>query len=137
MIDGLKPGYTSVTLVDQKTGTKTTYNISKGKVLEFNNKRYDLDKYKDKGLTLYSGNDELFYLLGLSLKHMDVNKDGCIDDKDTDTKSWWNINRDINPKKTQYYIRYEDYSRIEKGEASLSFQNEDFKYFNVDLHKKK
>lgn len=135
-------GYNKVTMYDEKYKKTKTYFVPVGQNLTVNGKSYDLDAVKGNEVVFKGTNrkDSNFYLMGLSLEHMDVNKDGKINAKDTDTDMAPKINKKLNKTGSDLYVKDLDvYSNagIVKGEGGVVFNKDvgDIR-FALDIEKK-
>ncbi|CDE60832.1 unknown [Fusobacterium sp. CAG:439] len=132
-------GYNKVTMYDEKSKKTKTYFVPVGQNLTVNGKTYNLDKSKGSE-QVFKGNAEQtkFNLMGLALEHMDVNRDGRIDTKDTDGNLAGKINKDLN--NTPYYVKHNDIfsdAGINKGEGGVVFSLDgEGQFFGVEIEKK-
>lgn len=85
--DNVPSGYTRITICDDKTQEKKTYLVPVGKKFTMNGKTYDPSKTKNNEFVITGNKDQdKFKMAGLALEYMDANKDGRIDEKDSDVK---------------------------------------------------
>lgn len=135
-------GYNKVTMYDEKSKKTKTFFVPVGQNLVVNGNTYDLDKAKGNEIVFKGTNkkDSNFYLMGLSLEHMDTNKDGKINAKDTDTNMASKINKKLEKDGSELYVKDLDvYSSagIIEGEGGVAFNKDvgDIR-FALDIEKK-
>lgn len=136
-------GYNKVTMYDEKSKKTKTYFVPVGQNLNVNGKSYDLDAAKGNEVVFKGTNkkDSNFYLIGLSLEHMDVNKDGKINAKDTDNNMAGKLNKRLEKEGSALYVKdvKDVYSNagIIKGEGGVVFNKDvgDIR-FALDIEKK-
>ena len=132
-------GFNKVTMYDEKSKKTKTFFVPVGQNLTVNGNTYDLDKAKGHE-QVFKGNKEQakFNLMGLALEHMDVNKDGKIDAKDSDPDLATSINKDL--ENSVYYVKqnyiFSD-AGVHKGEGGVVFSVDgQGQFFEVGLEKK-
>lgn len=136
------PKYNKVIMHNPKTNEKKTYLIPVGRNLVIGRGTFELDKVKNGELTIKGGDtkDSRVRLVGLVLEHLDVNKDGKIDEKDSDYKIAEKMNEKA-LKGTKYYVKTNDIftdAGIEKGLGGVVL-SEDGKgqIFGVEIEESK
>lgn len=136
------PKYNKITLKDPTTNQKKTYLIPLGKKVTIGREEYEMDKVKN-GEVIITGNDKkdsYFKLAGLALEHLDVNKDGKIDEKDSD----YQIDVKMNEKAlkgSKFYVQSNDYfsdAGVYHGEGGVVFSEEGKgQIFQVEIEENK
>lgn len=132
-------GFNKVTMYDEKAKKTKTFFVPVGQKLTVNGNTYDLDKAKGNEQVFKGDKTQTkFNLMGLALEHMDVNKDGKIDKKDTDPDLATSINKDL--ENTVYYVKQTDFfsdAGVDKGEGGVVFSLDgQGQFFEVALEKK-
>lgn len=120
---GKNDGYNKIKLYDEGTKETKTFFVPVGKKVTYGNTTYDLDKAKNNEFVITGKKDQAaFKLTGLALEHLDANKDGKIDENDTNPAMGKEINKDL--KGTNYFVKetleYSD-GAIVKGSGGVVF----------------
>lgn len=137
---GNTPDYNKITLKNTKTGKNETFLIPLGKKVTIGKNEYDMSKLKNGELVLTGDGkkDSDFQLTGLTLEKMDTNKDGKIDEKDTDPKLAEKLNQGV-AKDSKYYVfdAGDDGANayVEKGEGGAVFSTENGAPFEFGIEK--
>lgn len=104
-----KGDYTKLKLYDQASKKVETFLIPVGKKFYMNGVTYDPSKGKNNELVITGKKGQAgFDNAGIALEHMDVNGDGKIDEKDTNSNLAKSINRSLNKKGSKYYVKSND-----------------------------
>ena len=131
-------GYTKIKLYDEKTKKTETFFVPVGKKISVNGKTYDPSVGKNNEF-VFTGTDKKdtgLNLIGLALEHMDVNKDGRIDQKDTDYNMSQKLNKKLDDNKSEYYIKANDAfsdAGISKGTGGVVFSKDGQQSYSVDI----
>lgn len=105
-----EPKYNKIIMENPQTKEKKTYLIPVGRNLVIGRGTFELDKVKNRELNIVGGDkryDSRVILVGLVLEHLDVNKDGKIDEKDSDHRIAEKMNEKA-LKGTKYYVKTND-----------------------------
>ena len=104
--DGVPSGYTKIKMYDEGTKKTETFFVPVGKKISVNGKEYDPSKGKNNEIVFTGKHGQSgFDLMGVALQHMDVNKDGKIDEKDSNSNLAPKINKELNKQGSEYYVK--------------------------------
>ena len=102
-------GYTKIKLYDKAAKKVETFFVPVGKKFRMNGVTYDPSKGKNNELVITGKKGQAgFDNAGIALEHMDVNGDGRIDKKDTSNHLAESINKTLNKKGSEYYVKSND-----------------------------